>query len=164
MVITRPQFARCRECFVPELYKSYDPYAPEADRAIRHCAAYVKIHDGPLLGVCQPCKGRQFMDVEMPISALGRNREFHAYYHTGRQPVRFSEPGSHQLWAYYTNGQASYLIVLNDTDSPVSQRVTVDGLRTKGRELIDKDEYDFTSGSCDIELGTRGAKFIGFKL
>lgn len=164
MVITPPQFARCRECFAPELYKSYDPYAPEADRAIRHCIAYVKIHDVRFSVSANHGKGRQFMAVEVPISALGRDREFHAYYHTGRQPVRLSEPGSRQLWAYYANDKASYLIVLNDTDRPVRQRVTVDGLSARGRELIDKNEYDFTSGACDLELGPRGAKFIGFQL
>ena len=73
-----------------------------------------------------------------------------------------SAPGPRQLWAWFSAGKKGVLVLLNDTDEPVRQTVSVTGLSSVGTELLDGDRYDFSSGSCAIDLGPRGAKFIAF--
>ena len=48
-------------------------------------------------------------------------------------------------------------------DGEVEETVTVKGLSAKGREILDKTAYDFSTGSCRIGFGPRGAKFIAFE-
>ncbi|MCQ2391145.1 MAG: hypothetical protein MJ240_06960 [Kiritimatiellae bacterium] len=153
-----PQFRRSRECLAPHLLKSYDPREPETDRAIRHFAAYMLIHDVQPRGY----DGPQYARVEGPICALGASVEHVAYYHEGTVPVTLSSPGPRQLWAYFHGAGKGVLILLNDTDETVEQRVTVRGVASKGRELLANTRYDFTSGTCAVTLGPRAAKFIEF--
>lgn len=162
VVHTPPQLRRARECLAPELLAGYDPHESETDRAIRHCAAYEKIHD-----LCIPRgpaheEGPQFFKVDSPIRHLGPNVEYHAYFHEGPHPVTLSSPGPRQLWAWFAAGKKGVLVLLNDTDAAVVQNVSVKGLSSVGIELLDGDRYDFTSGVCAIDLGPRGAKFISF--
>ena len=53
-------------------------------------------------------------------------------------------------------------MLLNDTDTDMEETVSVKGLSAKGREILDKTPYDFSTGSCRIGFGPRGAKFIAF--
>ena len=162
VVHTPPQLRRSRECLAPELLASYDPHERETDRAIRHCAAYEKIHD-----LCIPrgpthAEGPQFFKVDSPIRHLGAGTKYRAYFHSKPHPVTLSAPGPRQLWAWFSAGKKGVLVLLNDTDEPVRQTVSVDGLSSVGTELLDGDGYDFSSGSCAVDLGPRGAKFIAF--
>ncbi len=164
IVRTPPQFLRWRECWDPVGYANYNPHEPKLERAIRHCIAYIKIHDVVIPRAPHDREGPQFAAVEYPISRLGVDRKYWCYYTPGEVPVALSAPGSRQLWAYFKNDHRAILIVLNDTDAAVEQAVSVKGLSAKGVELLDKSTYDFTSGACALKLGPRGAKFIAFDL
>ena len=162
VVHTPPQIRRSRECLAPELLASYDPHEKETDRAIRHCAAYEKIHDLCIPRNSTHAEGPQFFKVDSPIRHLGAGTKYAAYFHPGPQPVTLSAPGPRQLWAWFSAGKKGVLVLLNDTDEPVRQTVSVKGLSSVGTELLDGDRYDFSPGSCTIDLGPRGAKFIAF--
>ena len=157
-----PQFLRSRQCWDRAGYDNYNPNEPKLDRAIRHFIAYVKIHDLRIPRAPNAREGWQFAKVEGPVSSMGVGRRFWNYCTEGESPVTLSAPDPRQLWAYYANDRESVLIVLNDTDAEVEQTVTVKGLSAKGTELLDQTPFDFTSGSCTLKLGPRGAKFIRF--
>ena len=162
VVHTPPQLRRSRECLAPELLASYDPHEKETDRAIRHCAAYEKIHDLCIPRGPKHDEGPQFFKVDSPIRHLGPKMVYSAYFHEGPLPVSLSAPGPRQLWAWFSAEGKGVLVLLNDTDEAVRQTVSVEGLSAVGTELLDGDRYDFSKGSCTIDLGPRGAKFISF--
>ena len=156
-----PQFSRCRECWAPHLYKSYDP---ETDPALPHLIAYLKIHDLNISAEAQCRHGTKCYKVDSPIRALRGGGTYSAYYmNEAEPPVTLSSPGPRQLWAWFAKGKDGVLIVLNDTDEAMKQTVAVKGLSAKGTELLDGTAFDFASGSCALDLGPRGAKFIRFK-
>ena len=68
------------------------------------------------------------------------------------------------LWGHFAGNGREVLILLNDTDETATETVTVKDLVMKGRELLDGDEYDFSSGSCTISFGPREAKFLEFEV
>lgn len=162
VVHTPPQLRRSRECLAPELLVGYNPHEKETDRAIRHCAAYEKIHDLCIPRGPKHDEGPQFFKVDSPIRHLGPKTAYRAYFHEGPLPVSLSTPGPRQLWAWFSAEGKGVLVLLNDTDEAVRQTVSVEGLSAVGTELLDGDRYDFSKGSCAIDLGPRGAKFISF--
>ena len=158
-----PQFLRARTCFAPHLVSGYSPTDPETDRAIRHFAAYAKIHDLIMHRAPKAPEGSQFYKVDSPIRRIREKGVYSAYYHEGEPMVAVSNPGPRFLWAWFADEKEAVLVLLNDTDSDVEETVTVKGLAAKGREILDGVQFDFSSGSCKIKFGPRVARFISFK-
>ena len=158
---TPPQLLRSRELFDPIGYAKY--HWRDNIPAIRHCAAYIKIHDLRMNRLADSREGPQFYKVESASCALGDKRTYEAYYTDGEKVVSLSAPGPRFLWAWFTGNGKGLLILLNDTDQEVVQTVSVKGLSAKGREILDKTPYDFSTGSCRIGFSPRGAKFIAFE-
>ena len=159
---TPPQLLRSRELFDPIGFANY--HWRDNLPAIRHCAAYIKIHDLRLNRLPDNREGPQFYQVESASCALGDKRKHEAYYTDGDKSVTLSAPGPRFLWAWFTGNGKGFLILLNDTDSEVDQTVSVKGLAANGKELLDGGKFDFTSGSCKIKFPPRDARFITFDL
>ncbi len=158
------QFYRARHRFAPHLLPKFNPLDPETDRAIRHSAAYFKIHDVMLEHGRYDRDGPQFYKVETSIRPLrGPGGTYSAYCLDGEPAVSVSKPHPRFIWAWFADGGKGVLVLLNDTDGEVEETVTVKGLSAKGREILDKTAYDFSTGSCRIGFGPRGAKFIAFE-
>ena len=158
-----PQLARARECWAPDLLRTYDPTCPEEERPIRHAAAYFKICDIVLSATPNDRRGPQFYTVDSAIRRLRQGGVYNAFYMDGQKPlVTLSSPGARQLWAWFAKGREGVLVLLNDTDASVRQTVSVVGVRTKGREILSGRTYDFSSGDCVFDLGPREACFVAF--
>ena len=157
-----PQFARAINCWAPHLWKSYNPRSPEMNRAIRHFIAYAKIHD--LLIQAWPAlrDGPQFYKVDSPIRRIRKNGAYSAYYMDGKPAVSVSKPGPRFLWSWFADSKEAVLILLNDTDSEMTQTVSVEGLSKKGRDILEGTSFDFSSGKCTMTFGPRAAFFISF--
>lgn len=153
------QFHRWRECWAPDLLENYDPSEPKLDRAIRHFIAYARIHD-----VASELKEWQIARVENALATLGKERTFESYYTDGEKTVSLSAPGPRQLWARYDGNGKTMLILLNDTDAPVTETVTAKGVKAVGKDVVDKKNltFDFTSGSCTVVLEPRQSFFMLF--
>ena len=162
VTVVIPQFARAIHCWAPHLWKSYRPGSPESDRAIRHFIASTKIHD--LLIQAWPTlrDGPQFYKVDSPIRRIRKNGTYSAYHLEGAPAVSVSQPGPRFLWAWFADGKDAVLVLLNDTDSEVTQTVTVKDLSARGRDILDGTPFDFSSGSCTVKFGPRQAYFISF--
>ena len=157
-----PQLLRCRECYAPHLLKLYNPKEPETDRAIRHAAAYILMHDLSIPRRPNHPEGAQWFILDSAVCALGPKRRYSAYFHDGDVPVTVDSPDQRFLWGYFESPEGRVLILLNDTDETVEKTVSVKGLSAACREILDGDEYDFRSGSCRLRFGPRGAKFLRF--
>lgn len=158
-----PQFHRSLECYVGRAaYDAYDPTLPWLVKAIRHFAAYVKIHDLNIYYDSARTDGGVYNKVETAVRSLGPERTYSAYCREN-PAVALSAPGPRQLWAWYAKGGRGVLIVLNDTDAEVVQTVTVKGLAKRGADIFDKSACDFTSSYCTLRLGSRAAKFVEFR-
>ena len=160
LVGVNAQFHRWRECWSPDLLKSYDPNEPKLQKAIRHFTAYAVIHD-----LYAEPSDRVDILVNKTLATFGRDRARWCYYSEGEVPVSLSAPGPRQLWSFVRGNGKAMLVVLNDTDETEKQTVSVKGLSAKGREFVFKKPvtYDFTSGSCVLELGPRECRFILFE-
>lgn len=160
VVLIDAQLVRARECWAPDLYRTYDPSEPENLRAIRHAIAYIDIHDAtsgmPSEGKQGPC----YYKVDAAIQALGPTRRHTAYYHKDTKDVTVSDPHPRFLWSWHRNGSDGVLIVLNDTDAAVEEEVVLTGVRGVGEEILDGTTYDFSSGRCRFQLGPREARFV----
>ena len=163
VTLTSPQFARSRSCWAPHLVSKYSPFDPETERAIRHYIAYVKIHDLLIERKPDHPEGPQFYKVDSPIRRIREKGVYSAYYHEGEPSVAVSNPGPRFLWAWFADAKEAVLVLLNDTDSDVEEIVKVKGLASKGKEILNGTQFDFTSGECKINFGPRAAKFISFK-
>lgn len=157
-----PQFARAINCWAPHLWKSYKPRSPKMNRAIRHFIAYAKIHD--LLIQAWPTlrDGPQFYKVDAPIRRIRAKGRYSAYYLEDKPAVSVSKPNPRFLWAWFADGKDAVLVLLNDTDSEVTQTVSVEGLSAEGRDILDGTAFDFSSGKCTMTFGPRAAFFISF--
>ena len=162
VMVVIPQFARAINCWAPHLWKSYDPQDPETNRAIRHFIAYAKIHDLLIQGGPKGRDGPQFYKVDAPIRRIRAKGVYSAYYLEGEPAVSVSKPAPRFLWAWFADGKESVLVLLNDTDSEVTQTVTVKGLSAKGRDILDGTSFDFMPGNCTMTFGPRAALFISF--
>ena len=162
------QIYRTYQVYCPAELKSYDPYAPDADRAIRHAAAYFKIHN--LLITIRPEEtfcGTQWWTAESYAHFLGPDRKFSAYYMQDC-PVTVDTPERLFLHAISWHGGEAAIVLLNDTDGTVTKKVSVDtekiGLRAlRGREIFGRGEFSLASGSFDATLGPRESLFIRFQ-
>jgi hypothetical protein len=157
-----PQFARAINCWAPHLWKSYNPRSPEMNRAIRHFIAYAKIHD--LLIQAWPAlrDGPQFYKVDAPIRRIRAKGRYSAYHLEGKPAVSVSKPHARFLWAWFADDKESVLVLLNDTDSEMTQTVSVEGLSKKGRDILEGTSFDFSSGKCTVTFAPRAAFFISF--
>lgn len=161
------QIYRTYQVYCPKELASYDPYAPDADRAIRHAAAYFKIHN--LLITVRPEEtfvGRQWWQAESYAHFLGSGRSFSAYY-LPDCPVSVSEPERLFLHAISWHGGEAAIILLNDTDRTVSKRVSVDlektGLKVlRGKDIFGRGGFSLETGSFDVNLGPRESLYIRF--
>ena len=158
------QLVRARECYAPELHAAYDPKQPENLRAIRHALAYVDIHDATSGMSPWGKQGPDYYAVDSVIQALGPTRRYSAYFHEGPQPVKVSRPGPRFLWSWHRNDKEGVLILLNDTDKTVEETVSVEGVRSVGKEILDGGTFDFSSGACAVTLPPRDARFIRIKM
>ena len=164
-VLTGVQITGAMSCYNPQMRENYDRDDPKNLRACLHAAAYLAIHgvsnehgtipDNP--------ECRHYPAIEYAVREACAGGRYSAYYLPGEKPVRLSVPGARQLWAYYADDMKPLLIVLNDTDAAVKQKVTVEGLKKTGREVTSGEVFDFTSGTCELELGPREARFIRFE-
>ena len=161
---TSPQLLRSRECWAPHLYKTYRSDTPENVRAIRHVAAYIKIHDLNMDRDPHSREGAQFYKVDSAIRRLRKGGVHSAYYMEGEPAVSVSNPHPRFLWAWFSNGSDGVLILLNDTDGEVEQEISVKGLAAKGTEILDGGKFDFTSGRCRMKFPPRDARFVAFRL
>jgi len=161
------QIYRTYQVYCPHLLASYDPYEPASDRAIRHAAAYFKIHN--LLITVRPDEpiiGKQWWKAESCAQPCGKDRRFSAYCLTDC-PVRIDRPDRLFLHAVYTGNGRAMLILLNDTDATVTKTVSADpkalGLRSaKGSDMFGHGEYSLETGSFTVELPPRESRFILF--
>ena len=157
LVGVNAQFRRWRQCWAPDMLKSYNPEEPDLQRAIRHFTAYALIH-----GLFPETGERADVLANKALATFGTERRSWHYYDDGPHPVALSAPGVRQLWALYRGNGKTMLVVLNDTDQAVKQTVAIEGLSAKGKEFILKPQrtFDFTAGSCTLELGPRESLFI----
>jgi hypothetical protein len=162
------QIYRTYQVYCPKELPNYDPYAPDADRAIRHAAAYFKIHN--LLITVRPEEtfvGRQWWQAESYAHFLGSDRKFSAYY-LRDCPVSVDSPERLFLYAASWNGKGeAALVILNDTDGVAKKRLSVDteriGLRAlKGRDIFSGRQYSLEGGSFEVELGPRESAYVKF--
>lgn len=155
------QFRRSLQCYAGvAAMRAWDPNTPENRRAVRHFAAYVKIHD--LIIECDRQRdGGIYYKLEQAVCALGPNRTYSSYC-SGKPVVVLSNPGPRQLWARFSTPEKNVLVILNDTDEMVEQVVSIKDVRSVGHEIVDGTQFDFSSGSCTFSLGPREAKFVGF--
>jgi hypothetical protein len=162
------QIYRTYQVYCPKELPSYDPYAPDADRAIRHAAAYFKIHN--LLITVRPEEtfvGRQWWQAESHAHFLGEERKFSSYYLDGC-PVSVDKPERLFLYSISWNGDGeASLVLLNDTDVPVTKRVSVDvagiGLKAlSGRDIFNGEKYSLDGGSFVVTLPPRESRYIKF--
>ena len=70
-------------------------------------------------------------------------------------------PQSAELGHSWTKRLAE-LIMLNDTDSEVSETVSAKGLSAVGKDIFSGAAYDFSSGSCRVVLPPRESAFVLF--
>ena len=138
---------------------SYNPLAPDSDRAIRHATAYFKIHD--LLIAPTKSDGPQWSIAEKCISQLGKERKFRAYYHPDC-PVTVSCPGRLFLYAWFNGNGKTIVILLNDTDGTVIQNVSVKGLFGIGKDIYNASILDLSSGKALVTLPPRESRFYLF--
>jgi hypothetical protein len=162
------QIYRTYQVYCPKELPNYDPYTPDADRAIRHAAAYFKIHN--LLITVRPEEtfvGRQWWQAESYAHFLGSDRKFSAYY-LRDCPVSVDSPERLFLYAASWNGKGeAALVILNDTDGVAKKRLSVDteriGLRAlKGRDIFSGRQYSLEGGSFEVELGPRESAYVKF--
>ncbi len=143
--------------------KTYDPLAPESDRAVRHATAYFKIHD---LFVATSSDGRkdgpQWQIAEKCIAALGADRKFLSYYHPGC-PVTVSDPERLFLYAWFSGKGRTLVILLNDTDVTKTKTVSVKGLSGIGKDIFKGDTLDLSSGGAQVVLPPRESRFYLFE-
>lgn len=160
MILMLPQFRRAMQMYAPDKLKSYDPKTPENDRAIRHALAYFKIHD---LGVSKYNSGGRWLTVDQLLSAkMGSRRKFSAYY-TDLCPVSVSSPNDRFLYAIYEGDDCKLLIILNDTDKTMSERIVVAGLCAEGRDVFSDEKFSFGPNGCAVSLSARESRFIFFE-
>ena len=77
-------------------------------------------------------------------------------------PVTVSSPNPRFIYALFEGNGRRLLIMLNDTDSEVSEVVSVRGLSSAGRDIFSGAAYDFSSGSCRVVLPPRESAFVLF--
>jgi hypothetical protein len=132
------------------------------NRAIRHFIAYAKIHD--LLIQAWPAlrDGPQFYKVDAPIRRIRAKGRYSAYHLEGKPAVSVSKPHARFLWAWFADEKEAVLVLLNDTDSEMTQTVSVEGLSKKGRDILEGTSFDFSSGKCTMTFDPRAAFFISF--
>ena len=139
--------------------RTYDPLAPDEDRAIRHATAYFKIHD---LFVATAVDGRrdgpQWMTAEKTIADLGADRKFRAYYHPDC-PVKVAEPERLFLYACFSGNGRTFVIALNDTDETKTKTISVDGLSGVGRDIFKGGALDLSAGRATVTLPPRESRF-----
>ena len=156
-----PQIDRAMSMVAPEKLKTYDPHTPENDRINRHATAYFKIHD---LEVTPQGRGADQWDKpDRVLRDFGPNRLHRAYYHPDC-PVAVSSPNPRFIYALFEGNGRRLLIMLNDTDSEVSETVSVKGLSSVGKDIFSGAAYDFSSGSCRVVLPPRESAFVLFPL
>ena len=142
--------------------KTYNPLEPESDRAIRHATAYFKVHDLLVAtGVDSRKDGPQWQVAEQCIAKLGADRVFKAYYHPDC-PVSVSEPERLFLYALFSGGGRSLLILLNDTDEEKTKTLSVKGLSGIGQDLFKGGTLDLSAGSATVTLPPRESRFYLF--
>ena len=158
-----PQIARGMAMYgkVDKL-KTYDPLAPDEDRAIRHATAYFKIHD---LYVATAVDGRrdgpQWLIAERCIASLGAARKFRAYYHPDC-PVEVAEPERLFLYSWFSGEGRTFVILLNDTDETKTKTVSVKGLSGVGKDIFKGGTLDLSSGRATVTLPPRESRFYLF--
>ena len=152
-----PQISRVLYTSRADKLRDYKPYAPENDRVIRHATAYFKIHD---LKVGRGSAGRQWLAPDELLVSFGDSRRHSAYY-TEDCPVSVSAPSDRFLYALYDgDGGRKLLVLLNDTDRPVTETVSIAGFAGRGQDIFNKEKYDFPAGSCAFVLPPRESRFI----
>lgn len=156
-----PQLIRAQQMYTADKLKDYDPKEPRHDRAIRHATAYFKIHN---LGITRHNSGggAWIAPDQLMVAKFGRERRFSAYYTEGC-PVTVSAPNGRFLYALYEGNGKKLLILLNDTDKTVVETVSVEKLDKTGADIFGHGKFDFTSGSCTVELPPRESRFILFE-
>jgi len=159
-VIMLPQFHRAMQMYAPERLKGYDPNSERNSRAIRHAAAYFRIHD---LGIGGDRVAAQITAPEKILAEeFGRDRRHSAYYMPDC-PVTVSKPDDRFIYAIFEGNGKKMLILLNDTDHEIVETVSVQGLSATGEDIYGNGSFDFTSGSCDLILPPRESRFIVFR-
>lgn len=161
------QIYRTYQVYHPKLLAGYDPYEREADRAIRHAAAYFKIHN--LLITVRPEEtyvGRQWWQAESAPLPLGPDRRYSAYY-LPDCPVTVDKPDRLFLYALYTGRGKGLLILLNDTDDTVVKTVRADAGKlglgcADGVDMFGRGRYSLGSGEFTVTLPPRESRFIKF--
>ena len=77
-------------------------------------------------------------------------------------PVTVSSPNPRFIYALFEGNGRQLLIMLNDTDSEVSETVSAKGLSSVGKDIFSGAAYDFSSGSCRVVLPPRESAFVLF--
>ena len=152
-----PQIARAMGMFEPHLCKAYDPHTPEHDRINRHATAYFKIHDLEIIP--QPQGANQWSDPDRVLKDFGAERKHYAYYKADG-PVNVSSPHPRFIWALFEGNGRKFLITLNDTDSDLTETISIKGVDSPGVDIFSKKSYDFTPGSCTVTLPPRESLFV----
>ena len=162
------QIYRTYQVYCPKLLKSYNPHDTESDRAIRHAAAYFKIHN--LQISVRPDEsgylGDQWWRAESAPLVCGDEPRFSAYFTPGC-PVSVDVPDRLFLYAVYTGGGKAVMVLLNDTDAEVSKRIfaspaALGVANSEGREIFGRGKFSLADGSFGVTLGPRESLFIEF--
>ena len=134
-----PQIARGMVMYgKPDKLRTYNPLAPDEDRAIRHATAYFKIHD---LFVATDVDGRrhgpQWLTAENTLA----------------------EPERLFLYAWFSGNGRTCVIALNDTDETKTKTISVEGLVGVGRDIFKGDTLDLSAGRATVTLPPRESRF-----
>ncbi|MCQ2391588.1 MAG: hypothetical protein MJ240_09205 [Kiritimatiellae bacterium] len=167
IVSVLPQLYRCRVIWDPAAAKKYDTTTAANDQAIRHFMAYLLVHDLIPANANAHNDGRQMTDLTHEVQALGEKRVFRGYYHDD-VPVAVNEPNVRFLYGVYAGQDGKgLLVVLNDTDAPVTKTLsfspTAFGLSgTAAKDLFTQERIDFSGGKATITLPPRESRFFRF--
>lgn len=162
VMVVIPQFLRARRCWAPHLVSEWKPHEPATDRAIRHFIAYLKIHDLIIPRRPDAAEGDQFYKVDSLVRRIRFGGDYSAYFHETGHVVTVSASHPRFLWSWFSKGGNSVLVLLNDTDQAVRQKISVKGLSAKGKEILDDTSFDFADGTCEIDFAPRQSYFIEF--
>lgn len=164
-----PQFLRSLECFEPEGVKTWDPFTPENDRAVRHYMAYCALFNlDHVFGVW--LKGQRLPpDNKAHVTVYNRNMSKLGLDRNYSRNCRITPLNGKILACTYSGKGKMALVVLNDTDQQHDIAVAIPvALQKKfanacGTEIYKKSKHTLKNGVLKLKLAGRESAIILFE-
>jgi hypothetical protein len=151
--------------FSPELLKKFDPADPEIDRAHRHFYAYAKCFNFAVKS-SRPEKEPQLDFANTEFRKLGRNPRFYPHWEP-ECGIRAAGNPPDFIYAAYAGNNRVMIILLNDSDKTVTQKVLIDPDKLtlpqlNGTDIFNRQQFKVVNNCLTVELPPRESGFILF--